>query len=79
MKLYATITSERASASQGGKSLEINIKNEKRENAVHIVVDTDMFGKVRVGVFYDITKAHEPLTSPDFLEEETKGNKQKGE
>lgn len=76
MKLYATITSERASKGQGGKTLDIVIRNEKEVAAIAIQVDTDIMGRVRASVFYDMRYSHPVLVASNFLEE--KGEKQKG-
>lgn len=45
MKLYATITSERATKGQGGNEfLEIEIKNEKRETILEFSIKPEKNG-----------------------------------
>lgn len=90
MKLYATITSERASKGQGGKELDIEILNEKREVIASIKIDTDIQGKARMGVFYEEEKSHTPLVATmrgdhakyrdseqNYSDNGSKGNQQK--
>jgi hypothetical protein len=79
MKLYATTTSERATKGQGGQTLDIIIYNEEKKPSIAIRVITLLGGKVYASINtdmrYGLIKSHEV----GFLEEETKGNKQKGE
>ncbi len=39
MKLYATVTSERATAGQGGKTLDIEIFDEKKDCFARLTVE----------------------------------------
>ena len=52
MKLYATITSERASKGQGGKELDIDIMRELGEVMGHIRVEID---KDAIGDIYKVS------------------------
>jgi hypothetical protein len=74
MKLYATVTSERASKGQGGKKLDIYIHDEtKRIGQIKVLPLADGSGNIisaTIGTFY---------TGPIVVPVDTKGNKQKGE
>ena len=80
MKLYATVTSERATKGQGGKDLMIEIYGEDREEVCRIKVTRPPFIDYLVQVF--------PVAYPQKLmlevkghgyELKRKGNKQTGE
>jgi hypothetical protein len=82
MKLYATVTSERASKGQGGEWLDIDIFTTNRENATHRVEVREKQGEITItlmrshfGKWYnakDIDTVY--INAP-----KTKGEKQKGE
>lgn len=67
MKLYATVTSERASKGQGGKAIRLDLYGENRNEPVYCIGWTD-WGLI----------VSENKTGRKLFEIETKGNKQKG-
>jgi hypothetical protein len=72
MKLYATTTSERASKGQGGKWIEIEVKDENKEIIAIMKFSTPPEGvkdKTLLGYWF----------SDELLKVEIKGNKQKDE
>jgi hypothetical protein len=69
MKLYATVSSERASKGQGGKWIDINISGEKQGIAVITVRENS--------TYYDLGIVSPTETRNIRIEK--KGNKQKGE
>lgn len=79
MKLYATVTSERASKGQGGnRKLEISIKGKDREiELVHLVVfpENETAYKKPCIVYYKWSNAEHIVKQLP----EPKGKKQKGE
>lgn len=70
MKLYATTTSERASKGQGGKKLDIEIRNERRRllGVVNIIPWGKESARVELHFAPDVAVRYEP-----------KGKKQKGD
>jgi hypothetical protein len=75
MKLYATITSERASKGQGGNQfLDIVIRNESQEEMMTVQVNGRGKEKPRIAIAFDSDKLCFPPQPID-----TKGKKQKGE
>lgn len=82
MKLYATITSERATRGQGGKELEISIFDDKEEKIAQLRVYYPQSSDNPMIVLEMATKeiAQDLLTSSKIvLQSKTKGKKQKGE
>lgn len=85
MKLYATVTSERASKGQGGNEyLDIDINANGEGQPTHRVVIRKNKDGVYVQMFAQFSGKWYPMTKPEqpyaqiFLNEE-KGEKQKGE
>ncbi len=84
MKLYATVTSERASKGQGGKELDIQIKNEAGEaicsiNVADGGVDNEWpNGCTVITAHHEINRTIVRRIPWDNLKK-TKGEKQKGE
>lgn len=78
MKLYATVTSERASKGQGGEYLDIVIKNEHQRIVARIEVRSGRLVKTIVHTLYDKTVCEPSLAAIDWMTI-GKGNKQKGE
>ena len=77
MKLYATVKSERASKGQGGKCLDIEVKNEKQETILTLTVVPE--GEDEDGeVFHAKISTHESVFLGK-IGDIPKGNKQKGE
>ena len=80
MKLYATVTSERASKGQGGQWLDILIQNEKKRTIGKIFLKpiSDSWDG-----YYLYAEFHKGLnrikTYQEFCRLEPKGNNQKGE
>ena len=75
MKLYATVTSERASKGQGGEWLEIEVLNESQTPVANIAVYRKPWhDKVQIKTRYNAT-----LSEPTQQNELYKGEKQKGE
>jgi hypothetical protein len=75
MKLYATITSERASKGQGGNQfLDIVIRNESQEEMMTVQVNGRGQEKPRIAIVFDGDKLCFPPHPID-----TKGKKQKGD
>lgn len=72
MKLYATVTSERASKGQGGKYLDIRISDATQKELADVQV-TEEDGEICLVLRVN----HE--NKGVFWLKETKGNKQKGE
>lgn len=75
MKLYATVSSERASKGQGGnKYLEIEVKNEEAQRIalMHFWPSSD-------GVAHRMTFQEGLSVDIDYQRFETKGNKKKDE
>ena len=68
MKLYAIVTSERASKGQGGKYLHIEIFNEQEELIYSVIVDDGI-------ALYSGAVSSQSL----LYHQKTKGKKQKGE
>ena len=77
MKLYATVSSERATKGQGGKNLHIVIRNEKQHPCIALAVNTDVTGRVRGNLYVDII--HASVESQGTFIEDIKGKSQKGE
>ena len=82
MKLYATITSERASKGQGGNErLTIDIMNEEQKIIAYLhAIPTD--GKPVLGFFPSIKDVYVVTSHEEFraiTEQQRKGKKQKGE
>lgn len=82
MKLYATVTSERASKGQGGKELSIIVRNEKKHPCIALKVIMDITGRMRGNLYVDIVHAtveSQGTFIQDADKYKTKGKKQKGE
>lgn len=76
MKLYATVSSERATKGQGGKELDIEVKNEQKETVFQIHVsenDGDFLISFKNGERY---AKYEDLW---WIMDITKGEKKKSE
>ncbi|HEC66105.1 MAG TPA: hypothetical protein ENI23_12500 [bacterium] len=81
MKLYATVSSERATKGQGGKYLIINVKDEKKQTLANIVIENEG-EKPTIEVNYDRAKVNVDRLMWDGYKEPPailKGKKQKGE
>jgi hypothetical protein len=82
MKLYATITSERATKGQGGKYLDINISNEKKKIICSISVSCDEYNQTTLTLNgYDINDVFFDQFPCENCQENLpdKGENQKGE
>ena len=82
MKLYATVTSERASKGQGGKEIEISIFDENQEKVAQLLAYYPQASDYPMLVLTMATKeiAQDLLTSSKIvLQSHTKGKQQKGE
>lgn len=86
MKLYATVSSERASKGQGGNEyLAIQVQNEKQEKVLTILYSADGLGKMYLSkVFGEFHAIRELALKTDEeymneLQKLEKGEKQKGE
>jgi hypothetical protein len=82
MKLYAKVTSERATKGQGGNErLRIDIMNEQHGMIAYLhIIPTD--AKPVVGFFPDIRQSYVVTSHEEFtaiVEQLRKGKKQKGE
>jgi len=78
MKLYATVTSERATKGQGGEKLEIVVMGQSREELAHIRV----FPEIDEENLYCLRLEARGLKEPLFFSikgKKTKGKNQKGE
>lgn len=78
MKLYATVTSERASKGQGGKEIEIKVKDENKETIaiMRFTPDSVLFQFQQQGwVTSHYNQSGETFSFTSFK----KGEKQKGE
>lgn len=75
MKLYATITSERATKGQGGNQfLNIIIRDQNQEEMMRVLVNGRGKEKPRISIAFDSDKLCFPPQPIDL-----KGKKQKGE
>lgn len=73
MKLYATVTSERASKGQGGNDyIHVSITDSKDQEAVHVYIDRDG----RIDIWNRVTGEH--FSTVTGLEDIRKGEKKKG-
>lgn len=86
MKLYATVSSERARKGQGGNEcLNIVVRNEKQEVIAHINFYPDNSCRMSIldTIEVDYDKPHQILTDDDSKDIKigfpTKGEKKKGE
>lgn len=82
MKLYATVTSERATKGQGGnKYLKIEITNDKKERLAMITVEPKLpsMELQSIRIDYDRYISHVIKIPWDDWNKEQRGKKQKGE
>jgi hypothetical protein len=84
MKLYATVTSERATKGQGGEYLDIELKDEERVCFATIKVRTDRLDGQSVTIWHDgltdVRTHKDSAWNREIYEyRKTKGEKQKGE
>lgn len=79
MKLYATVSSERATKGQGGKELHIIVRNEKQNPCIALKVNVDATGRVQGEMFVDIIHATVKSQGTFIEDKQTKGKQQKGE
>lgn len=76
MKLYATVTSERASKGQGGEWLDIEVLNEHQRIVARIEVRTGGSIRTIIHTLYDKSVCASSQATIDWLKID-KGNKQK--
>ncbi len=88
MKLYATVTSERATKGQGGEYLDIDIKNSDKMVVATIKVRPDRLNGQSITVWHDSrtdVRVHKDsawnrdIYETPYQQGKTKGEKQKGE
>lgn len=76
MKLYATVTSERASKGQGGEWLEILISGADKKPIYQVDINADFFTVKYAGDVDYLLRLANDISAQDLIE---KGEKQKGE
>jgi hypothetical protein len=77
MKLYATVTSERATKGQGGRTLDIKIQGENKEYLARILIGENQDGNIELSLYRNGAIPTDTDIFP--LYPNTKGKSQKGE
>jgi hypothetical protein len=80
MKLYATVTSERASKGQGGKWLDIEVQGEHKQPIARMIIKSGGF-EPSLEIIYSKNEFETPIITRvlERVKYEPKGKKQKDE
>lgn len=81
MKLYATVTSERASKGQGGEYLDIKVQDKNKYLIARFAGGSDIDGEATLTMSCANKRVAESIKkcAEEILEKYNKGEKQKGE